>query len=91
MDKHKDKSNKPEPQTPDQLPTCSCVRDPFIDLPPELRPRSTNKMGPLRKVTCPGCGMVYWTNRKTDLCIDCEKKGVCLPKVKINPDKTVEQ
>ncbi len=43
-------------------------------LPPELRPR-VQKKGSLRKVTCPGCGLVYWTNRETDLCMECGKKG----------------
>jgi len=60
-------------------PICTCVQDPFADLPPELRPRPVQKIGGLRKVTCPGCGLVYWTNRKTDLCVECEKKGVKLP------------
>lgn len=59
--------------------TCTCVQDPFADLPPELRPKPVQKIGGLRKVTCPGCGLVYWTNRKTDLCIECEKKGIHLP------------
>lgn len=36
------------------------------------------KKSDLRKVTCPGCGLVYWTNRATDLCMDCEKAGVQL-------------
>ena len=54
---------------------CICVTDPFSTLPPELRPRPKKKSS-LRKVTCPGCGLVYWTNRKTDLCMECEKKGV---------------
>ena len=53
-----------------------CMSDPFASLPPELRPRPKNTFSGLRKVTCPGCGLVYWTNRKTDLCVDCEKKGV---------------
>ena len=53
---------------------CSCVRDGFATLPPELRPRSSKKSS-LRKVTCPGCGLVYWTNRDSDLCMECEKKG----------------
>ena len=57
-------------------PLCTCVTDPFSGLPPELRQRPRNSMGGLRKVTCPGCGLVFWTNRNTDLCIDCEKKGV---------------
>ena len=55
---------------------CACVRDPFADLPPELRPQTKPRMGNLRQVTCPGCGLQYWTNRSTDLCMDCEKKGI---------------
>ena len=52
---------------------CSCMGDGFGALPPELRPRPEKKSS-LRKVTCPGCGLVYRTNRETDLCMDCEKK-----------------
>jgi small redox-active disulfide protein 2 len=52
---------------------CACNRDPFADLPPELRP-SSNPMRGLRKTTCPVCGLAYWTNRDTDMCNDCEKK-----------------
>ena len=62
-------------------PVCTCVQDPFADLPPDLRPKPVQTMGGLRKVTCPGCGLVYWTNRKTDLCVECEKKGHRLPEV----------
>lgn len=58
---------------------CTCVQDPFASLPAELRPRPVKSDFGLRKVKCPNCGFVYWTNRKTDLCIDCEKKGVKLP------------
>lgn len=66
---------------PDDTPAaCSCVRDPFAALPPELRPKPKPTMGGLRKVTCPGCGLSYWTNRATDLCADCEKKGVRQPR-----------
>jgi len=61
-----------------KLPLCTCVQDPFASLPPELRPRPVKSDFGLRKVTCPNCGFVYWTNRKTDLCVDCEKKGVKL-------------
>jgi hypothetical protein len=57
---------------------CSCASDPFADLPPELRPWPKPRMGNLRQVTCPGCGLQYWTNRSTDLCPDCEKKGVTI-------------
>lgn len=64
---------------PEETLKCTCVQDPFLELPPELRPRPKNVMGSLRKVTCPGCGFVYWTNRETDLCLTCEKKGVRLP------------
>lgn len=37
---------------------CTCVQDPFLELPPELRPPAKNIMGGLCKVTCPGCGFV---------------------------------
>jgi hypothetical protein len=57
---------------------CTCVRDAFAALPPELRPRIQKKSS-LRKVTCPGCGLVYSTNRSTDLCMECENKGVEAP------------
>lgn len=79
MDEQKDKPGTPETPTPDKPLLCSCIKDPFEDLPPDLRPRSKNTMNNLRKVTCPGCGLSYWTNRKKDLCVDCEKKGVRLP------------
>lgn len=58
----------------DKPPLCTCVQDPFASLPPELRPRPVKSDFGLRKVICPNCGFVYLTNRKTDLCIDCEKK-----------------
>jgi len=54
---------------------CSCMKDTFAALPPELRPRPQRKSN-LRQVTCPGCGLVYWTNRSTDVCMKCEAKGV---------------
>ncbi len=63
----------------DTLSGCSCGQDPFAALPPELRPKAQPAMSGLRKVTCPGCGLTYWTNRATDLCAECEKKGVRLP------------
>ncbi len=53
---------------------CACIQDPFAALPPELRPRQRSWTDGLRKVTCPGCGRQYWTNRETDYCMDCEKK-----------------
>lgn len=66
----------PQTTTAEGAPLCTCAQDPFAALPPELRPSPALKKGGLRKVTCPGCGLVYWTNRKTDLCLDCEKKGM---------------
>ena len=36
---------------------CSCVTDPFADLPPEARLPSNPPMGKLRQVTCAGCGL----------------------------------
>lgn len=53
---------------------CTCMDDGFESLPPELRPRAQKRDG-LRKVTCPDCGLVYSTNRGTDLCIECERRG----------------
>jgi len=64
--------------SPAAPPQCTCIQNPFAALPPELRPRSDSRPGGLRKVTCLGCGLVYWTNRATDLCIECERKGVRL-------------
>jgi len=29
----------------------------------------------LRKTTCPVCKKVFWTNRDTDYCFDCEPKA----------------
>ena len=84
MDEQKDKPDAPETLAPGKPPLCTCVKDPLSDLPPDLRPRAKNTMGDLRKVTCPGCGLVYWTNRKTDLCVDCENKGVRLPEANTN-------
>ena len=55
---------------------CACVADPFAELPPDMRPRPQSRMGNLRRVTCPACGLNYWTNRAIDLCVDCEKQGV---------------
>jgi len=79
MEKLKDEPDTPETSAPGKPPPCSCVTDPFSDLAPELRPSAEKSMGDLRKLTCPGCGLVYWTNRETDLCIECGKKGIRLP------------
>jgi hypothetical protein len=61
-----DRSDPPEP--------CPCARDGFADLPPEIRPQPQKKSWG-RQVTCPGCGLVYSTNRATDLCMKCEREG----------------
>ena len=64
-----------EPREGQEPPVqCACVKDPFALLPPEMRPRPQKKSG-LRQVTCPGCGLVFWTNRETDYCMECEKKA----------------
>ena len=55
---------------------CNCVTDPFADLPPEVRPPSKSRLGKLRPVICPGCGLKYWTNRLTDLCKACQKNDI---------------
>jgi hypothetical protein len=52
---------------------CSCTQDPFAGLPPELQLKPKSVAGDLRHATCPGCGLVYLTNRATDLCMECEK------------------
>ena len=62
MEKTKDEPDTPETPAPGTPPLCSCVSDPFSDLPPELRPHARKTTGNLRKVTCAGCGLVYWTN-----------------------------
>ena len=75
-DPKKDAEKKTEERTNPALPGCRCVTDPFAELPPEARRLPARPtMGKLRQVTCPGCGLSYWTNRSTDVCIDCEKKG----------------
>ena len=61
-----------------QQKPCTCMGDGFAALPPEMRPRPQRKSS-LRKVTCPGCGLDYWTNREGDMCMECEKKGVSTP------------
>ncbi|MEW6716738.1 MAG: hypothetical protein AB1345_04445 [Chloroflexota bacterium] len=63
-----------KPDAAASKPACTCMKDPLTDLPSDS-PKPTQKTGGLRKVTCPGCGLDYWTNRKTDLCLACEKKG----------------
>ena len=78
MSQEKEKLETPQPK--DQGgPKCSCFQDPFADLPPELRPHQRTWMDDLRQVTCPGCGLQYWTNHETDLCADCEKKAARKP------------
>ena len=55
---------------------CTCLSNPFAKLPPGVHPRLKPRLGNLRQVTCPGCELEYWTNRLTDLCLDCQKKGI---------------
>jgi len=80
MDDPKNVPNIAPDSSDNGLCVCTCGQDPFASLPPELRPTTKPSMGSLRKVACPGCGLVYWTNRAVDLCVDCEKKGMQLPR-----------
>ena len=59
----------------DVKPGGCCCGDPYASLPAELRPKPAAKNDGLRQATCPGCGMVYWTNRKTDLCLQCKDRA----------------
>ncbi len=79
MEEPKDKPDVPKTPEPGEPLLCTCVKDLFSDLPPELRPHQRSWNDGFRKVTCPGCGLQYWTNRKTNLCVDCEEKGVRQP------------
>lgn len=49
----------------------SCCTNPFAELPPELRPLPAAKKTGLRQATCPQCGLVYLTNRASDVCLGC--------------------
>ncbi len=60
---------------PKAKPGGCCCGDPFAGLPPELRPMAPARDDGLRHVTCPICGLAYRTNRKTDVCVTCEKAG----------------
>jgi hypothetical protein len=71
--------NTPKKQKDPQPSNCSCVKDPYTDLPPELRPKNRIWMTGFREITCSGCGLEYWTNCQGDLCMNCKKKGVQTP------------
>ncbi len=60
----------PEPPPPSESGACAC-RDPFAGLPPEARPKPPSRTAGLRETRCPECGLVYKTNRPTDVCIRC--------------------
>lgn len=49
-----------------------CCGDPYAGLPAEERPRPAARNDGLREATCPKCGLVYSTNRVTDVCIRCQ-------------------
>ena len=59
----------------DARPGGGCCGDPYAGLPPETRHKPAAKNDGLRQLTCPGCGLIYWTNRKTDVCVTCKKAG----------------
>jgi len=56
----------------DVTPSGCCCGDPYANLPAEVRPKLAEKTSELRQVTCPLCGLIYLTNRKTDVCVRCE-------------------
>ena len=63
-----------QPEDPEgRTALCTCSGGGSVALPPELQPRPRKKSS-LRKVTCPGCGLVYRTNQAGDLCMECERK-----------------
>lgn len=68
-----DFQNIPENQKDPQPSNCSCVKDPYADLPPELWPKNKTWKTGFREVTCPGSGLDYWTNLVGALCMDCKK------------------
>jgi hypothetical protein len=76
----KNPSSPDDDKTP---PACGCVQDPYASLPPELRPQTKSWKTAFRQVTCTGCGLEYWTNMQGDLCMDCQKKGIRIPALKI--------
>lgn len=71
--------NTPKNQKDPRLQNCSCVKDPYADLPPDLRPKNRTWKTDFREVICPGCGLEYWTNCEGNLCTACQKKGVQIP------------
>ena len=70
--------NKPDEERTDAeadvKPGGCCCGDLYASLPAELRPKPAAKADGLRQVTCPRCGLLYWTNRRTDVCVRCEEK-----------------
>jgi len=63
------------PETPGTPPPAEsggcCCGDPYSSLPPEARPKPSPRVDGLRETRCPKCGLVYLTNRSTDVCIRC--------------------
>ena len=67
---------EPNPEFKEEEPTQTCnFLDPFATLPPDLQPMKKSWKTGFRQVTCPGCGLEYWTNCEGDICTDCQKKG----------------
>lgn len=65
--------SKREAEAPSMPGGCCCV-DSYAGLPAEVRPKPAPKRDALRQVTCPRCGLIYSTNRKTTMCVRCEEK-----------------
>lgn len=66
--------NLADPQKEQENSSCDCVQNPFDSLPPEIRPTNRSWKSKFRQVICPGCGLSYWTNISSDLCLVCKKK-----------------
>jgi hypothetical protein len=76
MNKPKNKQSSNQESQNKDLRSCDCNADPIAILPPELRPKQKSWKSGLRKVTCRGCGLIYWTNRETDYCQKCKAEGL---------------
>ncbi len=74
VEKNSGLNNQEDQAVKDDTLGCTCFSDPLTSLPPELFPKQKTWKSKFRKVTCPKCGLVYWTNRQTDLCNECENK-----------------
>jgi hypothetical protein len=58
-----------------------CSQNPYDALPPTLQPKNKTWKTRFLQVTCPDCGLDYWTDREIDHCNECQKiSGIANPK-----------